>query len=138
MSICYLTKAEMFMWMLSCLVTLAALCLSVLYFSWHRYEHQDFWPKLKESDFDSVGKDKGAGFNINVPWNKVSNHKNTVYLKFCPKVVSFMSDSTFVLIIIVLIMKTMIEFCLHLMEFAIFKKKCTVIVFVFFYLCYEK
>ena len=49
-----------------------------------------------------------------------------------------MSDSTFVLIIIVLIMKTMIEFCLHLMEFVIFKKKCTVIVFVFFYLCYEK
>uniref|UniRef100_A0A3Q3F836 Histone deacetylase 10 n=1 Tax=Labrus bergylta TaxID=56723 RepID=A0A3Q3F836_9LABR len=39
---------------------------SVLYFSWHRYEHQKFWPQLRESDYDSVGKDKGAGFNINV------------------------------------------------------------------------
>ncbi|KAG9342252.1 hypothetical protein JZ751_016754 [Albula glossodonta] len=44
---------------------------SVLYFSWHRYEHQSFWPNLRESDYDSVGKGKGAGFNINLPWNKV-------------------------------------------------------------------
>uniref|UniRef100_A0A7N8YQW9 Histone deacetylase 10 n=1 Tax=Mastacembelus armatus TaxID=205130 RepID=A0A7N8YQW9_9TELE len=48
---------------------------SVLYFSWHRYEHQKFWPNLRESDFDSVGKEKGAGFTINVPWNDVSIHK---------------------------------------------------------------
>uniref|UniRef100_UPI003AABB0C6 polyamine deacetylase HDAC10 isoform X1 n=1 Tax=Centroberyx gerrardi TaxID=166262 RepID=UPI003AABB0C6 len=52
---------------------------SVLYFSWHRYEHQNFWPMLKESDYDSVGKDKGAGFNINVPWNKVGM-ENSDYL----------------------------------------------------------
>lgn len=51
---------------------------SVLYFSWHRYEHQKFWPNLRESDYDSVGKEKGAGFNINVPWNKVHNHRNTL------------------------------------------------------------
>lgn len=44
----------------------------MLYFLWHRYEHQKFWPNLKESDYDSVGKGKGAGFNVNVPWNKVS------------------------------------------------------------------
>ncbi|TSK13485.1 Histone deacetylase 10 [Bagarius yarrelli] len=44
---------------------------SVLYFSWHRYEHQQFWPNLAESDYDSVGKGKGTGFNINLPWNKV-------------------------------------------------------------------
>ncbi|XP_060770411.1 polyamine deacetylase HDAC10 isoform X2 [Neoarius graeffei] len=44
---------------------------SVLYFSWHRYEHQRFWPNLAESDYDSVGKGKGTGFNINLPWNKV-------------------------------------------------------------------
>ncbi|XP_062849574.1 polyamine deacetylase HDAC10 [Trichomycterus rosablanca] len=44
---------------------------SVLYFSWHRYEHMSFWPNLAESDYDSVGKGKGAGFNINLPWNKV-------------------------------------------------------------------
>ncbi|KFQ12259.1 Histone deacetylase 10, partial [Leptosomus discolor] len=28
---------------------------SVVYFSWHRYEHQEFWPSLKESDYDAVG-----------------------------------------------------------------------------------
>ncbi|NXN28585.1 HDA10 deacetylase, partial [Nycticryphes semicollaris] len=44
---------------------------SVLYFSWHRYEHQEFWPSLKESDYDAVGLGKGKGFNINLPWNKV-------------------------------------------------------------------
>nr|7KUV_A Chain A, Polyamine deacetylase HDAC10 [Danio rerio] len=44
---------------------------SVLYFSWHRYEHQSFWPNLPESDYSSVGKGKGSGFNINLPWNKV-------------------------------------------------------------------
>ncbi|XP_062838359.1 polyamine deacetylase HDAC10 isoform X1 [Anolis carolinensis] len=44
---------------------------SVLYFSWHRFEHQQFWPSLKESDYDAVGQGKGKGFNINVPWNKV-------------------------------------------------------------------
>ncbi|KAM4782825.1 polyamine deacetylase HDAC10 isoform 5-T6 [Cyanocitta cristata] len=43
---------------------------SVLYFSWHRYEHQEFWPSLKESDYDAVGRGKGKGFNINLPWNK--------------------------------------------------------------------
>ncbi|CAI5785321.1 Hist_deacetyl domain-containing protein [Podarcis lilfordi] len=44
---------------------------SVLYFSWHRYEHQQYWPTLRESDYDSVGQGKGKGFNINVPWNKI-------------------------------------------------------------------
>uniref|UniRef100_A0A7N6AXL2 Histone deacetylase domain-containing protein n=1 Tax=Anabas testudineus TaxID=64144 RepID=A0A7N6AXL2_ANATE len=53
---------------------------SVLYFSWHRYEHQKFWPNLRESDFDVVGKEKGAGSTINVPWNKVKNHRNAVHI----------------------------------------------------------
>ncbi|NWJ10314.1 HDA10 deacetylase, partial [Crypturellus undulatus] len=44
---------------------------SVLYFSWHRYEHQQFWPSLKESDYDAVGLGSGKGSNINLPWNKV-------------------------------------------------------------------
>ncbi|XP_031420827.1 polyamine deacetylase HDAC10 isoform X2 [Clupea harengus] len=52
---------------------------SVLYFSWHRYEHQKFWPNLQESDYGNVGKGKGAGFNINVPWNKVGMN-NSDYL----------------------------------------------------------
>ncbi|TFK11507.1 afadin- and alpha-actinin-binding protein [Platysternon megacephalum] len=45
---------------------------SVLYYSWHRYEHQQFWPLLRESDYDVVGQGKGKGFNLNVPWNKVA------------------------------------------------------------------
>lgn len=71
---------------------------SVLYFSWHRYEHQKFWPNLRESDFDIVGTAKGAGFTINVPWNKVGM-ENSDYLsvflhtllpvayEFCPELV---------------------------------------------------
>ncbi|XP_020790615.2 polyamine deacetylase HDAC10 [Boleophthalmus pectinirostris] len=71
---------------------------SVLYFSWHRYEHQKFWPNLRESDYDTVGKAMGAGFNINVPWNKVGL-ENSDYLsvfihmllpvayEFCPELV---------------------------------------------------
>lgn len=66
------------------LYALHLFCPSVLYFSWHRYEHQKFWPHLRESDYDNVGKEKGAGFNINVPWNKVGNHRNTV-LKLKPE-----------------------------------------------------
>uniref|UniRef100_A0A3B5MVZ3 Histone deacetylase domain-containing protein n=1 Tax=Xiphophorus couchianus TaxID=32473 RepID=A0A3B5MVZ3_9TELE len=73
---------------------------SVLYFSWHRYEHQKFWPNLRESDYDSVGKGSGAGFNINVPWNKVCSSINLndylsafchvllpVAYEFCPDLV---------------------------------------------------
>ncbi|NXA11421.1 HDA10 deacetylase, partial [Sapayoa aenigma] len=52
---------------------------SVLYFSWHRYEHQEFWPSLKESDYDAIGLGKGKGFNINLPWNKVGM-ENSDYL----------------------------------------------------------
>ncbi|KAG9490117.1 hypothetical protein GDO78_005807 [Eleutherodactylus coqui] len=43
---------------------------SVLYFSWHRYEHGSFWPNLRESDYDFIGKGRGTGFNINLPWNQ--------------------------------------------------------------------
>lgn len=71
---------------------------SVLYFSWHRYEHQRYWPNLRESDFDTVGTTNGAGFNINVPWNQVGM-ENSDYLsvflhlllpvayEFCPELV---------------------------------------------------
>ncbi|XP_054589541.1 polyamine deacetylase HDAC10 isoform X2 [Nothobranchius furzeri] len=56
---------------------------SVLYFSWHRYEHQKFWPQLRESDYDSVGKEKGAGFNINLPWNQVGMENSDYLSVFC-------------------------------------------------------
>nr|XP_056702464.1 polyamine deacetylase HDAC10 [Euleptes europaea] len=52
---------------------------SVLYFSWHRFEHQRYWPCLRESNYDAVGRGKGMGFNINVPWNK-TGMKNSDYL----------------------------------------------------------
>lgn len=57
-----------------------SLCFSVLYFSWHRFEHMSFWPNLAESDYDSVGKGKGAGFNINLPWNKVPIGAQSTYI----------------------------------------------------------
>ncbi|KAM3833371.1 polyamine deacetylase HDAC10 isoform 2-T2 [Vipera latastei] len=44
---------------------------SILYFSWHRFEHQKFWPWLSESNYDAVGQGKGRGFTINIPWNQV-------------------------------------------------------------------
>ncbi|XP_061825376.2 polyamine deacetylase HDAC10 isoform X1 [Nerophis lumbriciformis] len=56
---------------------------SVLYFSWHRYEHQEFWPNLRDSDYDCVGKDKGAGFTINVPWNKIGMQNSDYLAVFC-------------------------------------------------------
>uniref|UniRef100_A0A8C2W9C8 Histone deacetylase 10 n=1 Tax=Chinchilla lanigera TaxID=34839 RepID=A0A8C2W9C8_CHILA len=52
---------------------------SVLYFSWHRYEHGRFWPFLPESDADTVGQGQGRGFTVNLPWNQVGM-KNADYL----------------------------------------------------------
>jgi hypothetical protein len=49
--------------------------LSVLYFSIHRYDNGNFWPNLRESDFDCIGEGAGKGFNINVPLNKVKQSK---------------------------------------------------------------
>ncbi|XP_055335775.1 histone deacetylase 6-like isoform X2 [Paramacrobiotus metropolitanus] len=42
----------------------------VLYFSIHRYEEGEFWPNLLESNFDFIGDNEAAGYNINVPLNK--------------------------------------------------------------------
>lgn len=73
---------------------------SVLYFSWHRYEHQKFWPNLPESDYDSVGKGKGAGFNINLPWNKVgmtnSDYLSVFFHVLLPIAYEFAPDLVFV------------------------------------------
>ncbi|KAL4113721.1 hypothetical protein QTP88_017298 [Uroleucon formosanum] len=51
----------------------------VLYFSIHRYEHGQFWPNLRESDFDHVGNGSGTGFNMNVPLND-TGMKNEDYM----------------------------------------------------------
>ncbi|XP_076330416.1 histone deacetylase 6 isoform X2 [Tachypleus tridentatus] len=42
----------------------------VLYVSIHRYDHGDFYPFEVSANFDAVGKGQGAGYNINIPWNK--------------------------------------------------------------------
>ncbi|XP_050687799.1 histone deacetylase 6-like isoform X2 [Eriocheir sinensis] len=48
----------------------------VLYFSIHRYEHGSFWPNLRESNYDYIGRGDGRGFNFNVPLNTtgMTNH----------------------------------------------------------------
>ena len=43
----------------------------VLYMSVHRYEHGQYWPHLRESNFDEVGEGAGLGYNVNVPLNVV-------------------------------------------------------------------
>lgn len=48
---------------------------SVLYFSIHRYEGGNFWPHLPESDSHAVGRGRGEGYNINVPWNQVGKRR---------------------------------------------------------------
>ncbi|XP_043242721.1 polyamine deacetylase HDAC10-like [Amphibalanus amphitrite] len=41
----------------------------VMYFSVHRYEHGEFWPGLREGEYDCVGDGPGLGLNWNVPLN---------------------------------------------------------------------
>ncbi|XP_054266822.1 histone deacetylase 6-like isoform X1 [Macrosteles quadrilineatus] len=48
----------------------------VVYFSIHRYEHGEFWPNLRESEFDFVGEGAGGGFNFNLPLNKTGMGDN--------------------------------------------------------------
>ena len=59
----------------------------VMYFSIHRYEHGRFWPNLRESDYDHIGEGKGRGYNVNVPFNKVSSVKASR-----PKVLDYSND----------------------------------------------
>lgn len=44
---------------------------SVLYFSVHRYDNGNYWPRLAESNYDHVGEGVGVGYNVNVPLNEV-------------------------------------------------------------------
>lgn len=43
----------------------------VLYFSIHRFEHGEFWPNLRESEFDNIGSGQGMGYNFNLPLNEI-------------------------------------------------------------------
>ena len=42
----------------------------VLYISLHRYDNGSFFPGSLDAGHDRVGKGKGEGFNVNIPWNK--------------------------------------------------------------------
>lgn len=42
---------------------------SVLYISLHRYEDATFFPNSEDADYDQVGRGKGKGYNVNIPWN---------------------------------------------------------------------
>ncbi|KAJ2851733.1 Histone deacetylase hda1 [Coemansia brasiliensis] len=41
---------------------------TVLYVSLHRYDSGEFYPSSPDGNMDMVGKGKGAGYNINIPW----------------------------------------------------------------------
>lgn len=41
----------------------------VLFVSLHRFDKGRFYPCDKSADYKEVGKGKGEGFNINIPWN---------------------------------------------------------------------
>lgn len=42
----------------------------MLYISLHRYEEGSFFPCSEDADYDKVGRGKGAGYNVNIPWNR--------------------------------------------------------------------
>lgn len=42
----------------------------VLYISLHRFEQGSFFPKSNDGNYTMVGKGRGEGFNVNIPWNK--------------------------------------------------------------------
>lgn len=49
----------------------------VLYISLHRYDHGDFFPRSKDGEASKVGCGRGKGYNVNIPWNKVSATHNS-------------------------------------------------------------
>uniref|UniRef100_A0A667G166 Histone deacetylase 10 n=1 Tax=Lynx canadensis TaxID=61383 RepID=A0A667G166_LYNCA len=65
---------------------------SVLYFSWHRYEHGHFWPYLRESDADAVGQGQGRGFTVNLPWNQGGYHLESLSQSVCMVVKALLGD----------------------------------------------
>ncbi|XP_040089525.1 polyamine deacetylase HDAC10 isoform X6 [Oryx dammah] len=65
---------------------------SVLYFSWHRYEHGHFWPCLRESDADAVGRGQGLGFTVNLPWNQGGYHLESLSQSVCMMVRALLGD----------------------------------------------
>lgn len=52
---------------------------SVLYISIHRYDNGSFFPGSTDAAATVVGSGKGRGFNVNIPWNKVSINIFIIY-----------------------------------------------------------
>ena len=48
----------------------------------HRYDYGEFWPNMRESDFDYIGDKAGKGFNINIPLNNVNNLNNEMIFSY--------------------------------------------------------
>ena len=43
---------------------------TVLYISLHRYDDGSFFPGSVEGNYNVVGKGKGAGYNVNIPFSR--------------------------------------------------------------------
>ncbi|CAK1602419.1 unnamed protein product [Parnassius mnemosyne] len=42
----------------------------IMYMSVHRYDNGSFFPQSRDANYDAVGRARGEGYNINIPWNK--------------------------------------------------------------------
>nr|CAH8845386.1 unnamed protein product [Trichobilharzia regenti] len=42
----------------------------VLFISIHRYDNGQFWPNLRESNYDFIGSGRGRGYNVNISLNE--------------------------------------------------------------------
>lgn len=49
---------------------------TVLYISLHRYDDGTFFPGSPDANYDQVGKGKGAGYNVNIPFNRGRGFKD--------------------------------------------------------------
>jgi len=52
---------------------------SVLYISLHRYDNGFFYPGSADANYDKVGKGKGEGFNVNIPFNSKVQTRRLLY-----------------------------------------------------------
>lgn len=48
----------------------------VLYASMHRFDEETFFPHVKESGPEFIGKDGGLGYNINIGWNILTKQEH--------------------------------------------------------------
>lgn len=73
---------------------------SVLYFSIHRYEQDQFCSHLKASNWFTTGIGQGQGYTINVPWNQVgiqdANYITTILRILLPVALEFQPQLVFV------------------------------------------